>query len=226
MKAIVCCQTPWFWDEWKKIPRSGEWLEIQTPAELTEARVAEFKPDYIFFPHWSHKVPATIHENYNCVCFHSTPLPFGRGGSPVQNMILMGHKETRVTALRMVEAMDAGPIYLQKPLSLYGGGDEIFIRIAKTIVPMIHEILATRPTPVPQTGEPTPFKRRKPDQSELSSELKSLDELFDFIRMLDADGYPKAFLKHGNFRLEFTRAALRRDGIESDVKITLIQEGQ
>ena len=28
-----------------------------------------------------------IHENYKCIIFHMTDLPFGRGGSPLQNLI-------------------------------------------------------------------------------------------------------------------------------------------
>jgi methionyl-tRNA formyltransferase len=63
------------------------------------------------------------------------------------------------------------------------------------------------------------FKRRKPEESEMGT-LASLEELHDFIRMLDADGYPHVFLEHNGFRFEFTRAALYDGRIVADVKIT------
>lgn len=50
--------------------------------------------------------------------------------------------------------------------------------------------------------------------------LPDLAALHDFIRMLDAEGYPHAFIEHGCFRLEFTRAALFGDRLVADVKIT------
>ena len=43
-----------------------------------------------------------------------TDLPYGRGGSPLQNLIINGHKETMMSALRCVQELDAGPIYLKK----------------------------------------------------------------------------------------------------------------
>jgi methionyl-tRNA formyltransferase len=48
-----------------------------------------------------------------------------------------------------------------------------------------------------------------------------LEQAFDLIRMLDADSYPKAFIKVGNLRLEFTRASRKADNLIADVKITL-----
>jgi methionyl-tRNA formyltransferase len=37
--------------------------------------------------------------------------------------------------------------------------------------------------------------------------------------MLDAEGYPRAFLEYGGFRLEFSRSALYDGRIVADVKI-------
>ena len=45
--------------------------------------------------------------------------------------------------------------------------------------------------------------------------------MFDFIRMLDAEEYPRAFIRYGRFRLEFSRPALRYNRIKADVKISI-----
>jgi methionyl-tRNA formyltransferase len=39
--------------------------------------------------------------------------------------------------------------------------------------------------------------------------------------MLDAEGYPQAFIDHGEFRIHFSRAALYDGRIVADAKITL-----
>ncbi|UZP66801.1 hypothetical protein N1030_14465 [Desulfovibrio mangrovi] len=149
-----------------------------------------------------------------------TDLPFGRGGSPLQNLIQRGFTETKLSALRCTEEVDAGPVYMKRPLSLHGSAEEIFLRAASIMEEMIVEIIDTSPQPVPQSGEPTFFERRKPEQSNISK-LPSLEALFDHIRMLDAEGYPAAFLETDRFRMEFRKASLRHGKIEADVTITV-----
>jgi methionyl-tRNA formyltransferase len=78
--------------------------------------------------------------------------------------------------------------------------------------------------PLPQTGEPVNFTRRKPKESQIAK-LDSLEDLHDFIRMLDAEGYPRAFLSHAGYRFEFSRSALYDGRIVADVRITAESEG-
>ena len=158
-----------------------------------------------------------------CVCFHETDLPYGRGGSPLQNLITCGHKETFVTALKMSKELDAGPIYLKKPLSLEGLAEEIFVRTANIVAEMIKIIITENPKPKEQVGESTLFKRRTPSQSKMPTEKNTLVDIFDHIRMLDAESYPKAFLESDGFRYEISRPALKTCEILADVRITKIE---
>lgn len=192
---------------------------IDEPSKLTMEFLREINPRYIFFPHWSKIVPKEITEHYECVCFHETNLPYGRGGSPIQNLIQRGHKETQVTALKMSEVVDGGPIYMKRQTSLHGLAEEIFLRTADLVAEMIAEIVAKQPVPVPQVGDVFSFGRRTPDQSEITRNIGTLEELFDLIRMLDVQDYPHAYLDIGNFRIEFKRPALRTGCIEADVTI-------
>jgi len=201
----------------------GAWKLINDPEALRYEAIKEFNPRYIFFIHWSIKVPEEITDNFECVCFHMTDVPYGRGGSPLQNLIIRGHRETKITALGMTEDFDAGPIYLKEDLSLEGLAEEIYIRAAELIADMISEIIKDEPIPKPQKGTSVIFKRRKPEESELPV-CKSLRELFDFIRMLDAEGYPHAFIKCKGFLFEFSRPSLHHDSILADVKIKKIEE--
>jgi methionyl-tRNA formyltransferase len=100
---------------------------------LTVETLEKIKPDYVFFPHWSWYIPREIYEKYTCVIFHPSDVPFGRGGSPVQNLIASGHTETVITALRASGELDAGDVYLKRRISLLGGGEEILLRMQDII---------------------------------------------------------------------------------------------
>jgi methionyl-tRNA formyltransferase len=219
---VLGCK-PWnrraFDAELTRLP--GEWAYIGEPEGLTIQAVRRSAPRYIFVLHWSWKVPPEIYDDFECVCFHMTDVPYGRGGSPLQNLIVRGHRETRLTALRMVQEFDAGPVYLKEPLSLQGSAEEIYLRATRLSVRMVERLVSEEPVPAPQQGEVVTFKRRKPEESAIAAP-ESLTALYDFIRMLDADGYPHAFLDHAGFRFEFSRAALYDGRIVADVKITTL----
>jgi len=200
----------------------GQWQFVEDAQELSPDWLAEVNPRYVFFLHWSEIVPEEILEAHECVCFHMTDVPYGRGGSPLQNLIVRGHRETQMTALRMVPELDAGPVYLKRFLSLEGStAEEVFVRSSQLSAEMIREIIEERPEPMPQSGEVTTFKRRTPSQSEIP-ERDSLHALHDFIRMLDAEGYPSAFIEYEGYRYEFERSSLYDDRIEASVTITPI----
>ncbi len=190
----------------------GRWILVDRPEDLCLETIQAHQPRYVFFPHWSWKVAEEILAAAECVCFHMTDLPFGRGGSPLQNLIVRGHTETMLTALRMVTALDAGPVYLKRPLGLAGRAQDIYERAARLSYDMIQEMITTEPEPTPQSGEPTVFSRRAPDQSAMPT-VGGLPRLYDHIRMLDAETYPRAFLDHGDFRLEFGSPTLGEDGV-------------
>jgi len=219
---IYATHHPWNIDLYhSKVSRyPGNWTLITEKKELTVELVNKLKPRYIFFPHWSYIVPKNILDSAECICFHTAKLPHGRGGSPVQNQIVRGFKESEVCALRMTEEVDAGPVYMRRPVSLEGLAEEIYLRIASIISEMILEMIENHIEPEPQEGNVVSYDRRKPSESEIPAELE-LEKLFDFIRMLDAESYPRAFIRYGNYRLEFTRPALRKGRIEADVKITM-----
>lgn len=201
----------------------GEWHVITNKDKLSFEFLEKLNPKYIFFPHWSYFVSNKITNKFECICFHETNLPYGRGGSPIQNLIIENHENTKITALKMTEKLDAGPIYLQEDFSLLGLAEEIYIRSTKVIFGMIKKIITENPTPYEQKGDSVYFKRRSPESSLIKEDIQSIDKLFNFIRMLDAEGYPKAKIESNNFIFEFSRPALRINGIEASVKIKLKQ---
>ena len=216
---LVATVRRWNVDEFaQRVPAlAGRWLLVTDPAALDVALVQALKPRYIFFPHWSWTVPGDVLAAAECVCFHMTDVPYGRGGSPLQNLIARGHGGTKLSALRMVPELDAGPVYMKRDLSLEGAAHEIFERCARLTFDMIEEIVAGQLEPVPQSGAPVIFSRRRPEESRLPRSGSS-QAVYDHIRMLDAEGYPRAFLDYGDFRLEFRNA--RFDGKRVEARAT------
>jgi len=137
-------------DEWLRSPSTGSGRKL------------------VFFVHWSHRVPTSILDAYECVNFHCTPLPYGRGGHPIENMIRLGYEFTSMTAHRMVKGLDAGPIYLQwAGIPLDGTKAEILDRFVVPVSAQMRDIIED-PDIVPidqaKLGRPTFFNRLTPDE--------------------------------------------------------------
>jgi methionyl-tRNA formyltransferase len=218
---VLAANRPWSLEAFARHRAAlpGTWRLATAPADLAAACAATPKPRMVFLPHWSWKIPETIIEHQNCVIFHMTDLPYGRGGSPLQHLILRGHRKTVLTALRASAGLDEGPVYLKRPLSLAGSAQEIFERASEIIMTMIATILRERPTPVPQSGEATRFARRRPEESVLP-QTGEAGAIHDFIRMLDADGYPHAFVEHGALRIELRDAQCADGAVTATARIT------
>lgn len=196
----------------------GTWIHIKDKAGLTAETLAAINPTYVFIPHWSHIIDKEIYENYNCIIFHMTDVPYGRGGSPLQNLIARGHTHTKISAIQCGKGIDSGDVYLKCPLRLNGTAREILERFTTIIEGMIYTIVTENLTPTPQEGLPTIFRRRKKDQSNIAP-VESLDKLYDLVRMLDCEGYPAAFLNTRAFHIEFREAMLCADELHATVII-------
>ena len=100
-----------------------------------------------------------------------------------------------LTALRCGAGLDTGDVYLKEPLSLHGSAEEIFLRTDALIETMIECIVRDEPNAIPQTGDPVLFSRRTLLKAICLTVAKDMPSWYDQIRMLDAEGYPHAFLE-------------------------------
>ena len=185
MKLIIATIKSWNIERAKslkeKYKNEHEIMLITDKKKLKLELLDEFQPDYIFFPHWSYLIPADIYEKYTCVVFHMTDLPFGRGGSPLQNLIIRKINETKVSAIKVEKEIDAGPIYMKEEVSLRGSAQEIFDRVSEIVFKkMIPRFWKEEIEPSEQQGEVVFFKRRTPEQSELFMDMAH--DIFEFFR--------------------------------------------
>ena len=94
---------------------------------------------------------------HDCINLHASLLPKYRGAAPFQWCVINGDEETGVTTFRLVDRMDAGPIYVQRRTMLRAQerACELHDRLAAIGVDAVHatlEIFASNPgfEPVPQ----------------------------------------------------------------------------
>ena len=147
---------------------------------------------------------AILHLNdFECIMLHPSPLPKYRGGSPIQNQIIRGKKDSAVTLFIMDEGIDTGDIIAQEYLSLEGNLNDIFQRITKIGFKLTKDILDNGFERRKQNeSESSYYLRRHPSESEICiDELESLDGeyLHNKIRMLQ-DPYPNAFIRTSDGR--------------------------
>ena len=112
MKILYCIQNTILEEVLKKkriINKNS--LIIRDRRELTYKKIIQIKPDFIMF-HWSYIVPKNIVRNFKCICFHSSPLPYGRCITDTKHD-KRGLKNTEVCSLLMEEELDTGPIYIR-----------------------------------------------------------------------------------------------------------------
>lgn len=122
---------------------------------------------------------------------HPSLLPEYRGSSPIETAILNGDKEFSVSIMKLVKAMDAGPVYFQETLPLENATkDEIYRKLAKTGANWLVENIEDLPEPEEQEGEPTFTEKFDKSRSLLKPEEKTAEELNNEVRAFL--GFPKS----------------------------------
>ena len=218
MNIVICNSQSWF-ELRDDISLEHNILSIKDKSELCANKLRNFKPDFIFFPHWNWIVEKEIFSHFNCIVFHTAPLPYGRGGSPIQNLISRGYKKSPVCALKMCEGIDNGPIYKQKDISLEGSLSDIFKRLNVTVNQLIKSLIKHLPEPKAQDGLARTFKRLEKKDNKINLEA-TFEEVYDAIRMVDDPSYPNAYLSLQNILIEFSQIEKTNDQLFCRVRIS------
>ncbi len=157
---LVCVGSPaWATKVYDLLP-AGFALVRECPTDELLKIAETMRPRYLFFLNWSRKVGPEVTNNFTAINMHCTALPFGAGGAPIENLLLRGHTETVITAHRMTDVIDGGPIYKTSgPVSLAGTKAQILDRFVQPCADLIRWICDTEPEPYPQVGGVVRFHR-------------------------------------------------------------------
>ncbi len=150
-------------------------------------------------------------HKFNLV-IHGSDLPRGRGRSPIHWQVEGGCNQIILTLFEMGDEADTGGIYRQDVLFLDGTEllPDIRRKILRAEVEMVDWFFRLFPPPcVPQTGVPTYYKKRSPEDQRLDIE-DSIVSQFDKMRVADNNLYPLWFEMRGvEYELKITSRAPR-----------------
>jgi methionyl-tRNA formyltransferase len=158
-------------------------LAVRQPEHLD----ASFDPevDTVVVVAYGQLVPAALLERARWLNVHPSLLPRWRGAAPVERALMAGDRETGVTIIELVEALDAGPICSQAAWQVEPADDAgaLFARAAEETPRLIDEALAND-APEPQDEEGVTYAEKiGPADRELDWS-RSAEQLHDRIRAL------------------------------------------
>ncbi|MBQ6313645.1 hypothetical protein IJI29_02195 [Candidatus Saccharibacteria bacterium] len=132
-----------------------------------------------------------IFEPEGILNVHPSLLPLYRGASPIESAILNGDLEFSVSVMKLVKAMDAGPVYYQTTLSnLPLQKTEIYKVLAETGAKWICENLTNLPEPFLQDDTKATFCGKfDKEMGILTPETDSAEKTFR--KIVAFQGYPK-----------------------------------
>ena len=156
----------------------------------------------LIFVGWSYIIKDDIVKNHICICLHPSDLPKYRGGTPIQNQRINGIKKTKLTAFRMDNGIDSGPIIYKTDISIDGHMNDIFNSLSLASAKIINKIIMNKDInflngEAQREEDATFYKRRETKDSEITlDELvnSTSEELYDKICSLE-DPYPNAFIR-------------------------------
>ena len=140
-----------------------------------------------------------LFEPQGILNIHPSMLPKYRGASPIESAILNGDQNFSVSIMKLVKAMDAGPVYYQATLTSdifttpLPEKSEIYSKLATHAATWLATHLANLSAPVPQDDSKATYTYKlDTSMSPLDTKKQAL-ELLNQIRAFQ--GFPKSKLK-------------------------------
>ncbi|HKS06642.1 MAG TPA: methionyl-tRNA formyltransferase [Gemmatimonadaceae bacterium] len=189
------------------------------------ASLRAFEPDLsvvVAYGHILRREVITL-PKHGTINLHASLLPALRGAAPIQAAIREGLTETGVTVMRMVEALDAGPIIHQQsvpilPDETYG---ELQLRLSEVGAQSTVEALAMFDAGVvterPQDDALATYARKVTRETARIDWTKSADEIARTIRAYDPKPGAWTTLRDIETRLFGARAISGRAGQPGEV---------
>ncbi|WP_169776838.1 formyltransferase family protein [Campylobacter mucosalis] len=192
--AVLTSPNQWF------VPYAKN-LSSKLNAQLFYDHTEIFGFDIVFVLSY-HRIIADefLCKNKHNIVIHESDLPQGKGWAPLFHQVLEGKNEIIFTLFEADTGTDSGLIYAKKTLCLTGNElyDELRKKQALMSEEMCFEFIKNYDNlkPQAQSGDESFYPKRTPKDSQLDTS-KSLDELFNQLRVVSNDDFPAFFYKNG-----------------------------
>jgi methionyl-tRNA formyltransferase len=165
-------------------------LEVRQPEKPTPDDIADV--DTIVLVAYGVLIPDELLERALWLNVHPSLLPRWRGAAPVERAILAGDEETGVSIIKLVKALDAGPIAAQRAFPIAADDDAgvVYARAADVAVELLDDVL------------PSPTFREQEGEVTYAEKLTAADRRLDLARPDDALRRIRALSPHIGARAE------------------------
>ncbi len=162
----------------------------------------KLKPDISVVVAYGNLLPQKIIDlpKRGTLNIHASLLPALRGAAPIQAAIRQGFTETGVTVMRVVPALDAGPIILQAEAPIFEDETygELQVRLAElgalSLVEALSLVLLGKAKEIPQNDSRATYV---PKVTRESSRIDWKNSAIEISRLIRAsDPKPGAFTRH------------------------------
>lgn len=137
---------------------------------------------------------------------HPSLLPRWRGAAPIQSALAAGDSRTGVSIMRLVEALDAGPILLQEAVPIAPEDDYVTLepRLAELGARLLVRALREQPMPMLQDEAQATYSRRIEREDARIDWSRPAATIFNQVRAYR--GWPGAFTTFEHRQLKVLRA--------------------
>lgn len=194
-------------------------LPVYSPVKirLDHDFLSDISADLILTFSYGQIVPKAVLDfpKYGCLNLHGSLLPAYRGAAPMQRALLNADKETGVTLMEMVEAMDAGRMYAKQIIPLTP--EDNYTSLCAKMVEAAYRVFAENILPYMNGELPgamqdeslvTIAKKIKPEEEKLDLS-DTREHLFNKIRALSLT--PGAYVYLEGKKLKILSAAIEEE---------------
>jgi methionyl-tRNA formyltransferase len=200
-------------------------IPVMLPTHLSNIKddIKELNAGFGVLVAYGRIIPAEILDIFphGIINIHPSLLPEYRGSTPIEQAILDGKKETGSSIMRLVNEMDAGPVYAQSKLELIG--DETKEILAKNLLDLGSELLIDNlPAildgslqPKAQDNSKATYTKLLDKEDGLVNQKKPAEDIERQVRAFA--GFPKSRVILNSQDIIITKARVAKDKSDGDL---------
>jgi methionyl-tRNA formyltransferase len=184
------------------------WQTTSLRGDDAERKLAEVEPEAMALAAFAALVPDNVLELAlrGILNVHPSVLPRWRGASPIQAALRAGDQGTGVSIIRLVHALDAGPILLQELVPIAPEDDYLTLepRLAAVGARLLVKALDDNPPGVPQNdAEASYCERIERDEARIDW-TQPAESIWNQVRAFRS--WPQAFTRFDDRQLKVLHA--------------------